>query len=79
GVLRALAAGRGGAEWGWLVVASDLADGAGGAIEWRRLTPGERTWVAGVFALAACEAAVALGLAGIDAEDAWDAVGELLE
>jgi hypothetical protein len=79
GVLRALAAGRGGAEWGWFVVASDVADGAGSAVEWRRLTAGERAWVAGVFALAACEAAVALGLAGIDAEDARNAVGELLD
>jgi hypothetical protein len=76
GVLRALAAGRGGAEWGWLVVASDVADGAGGAVEWRRLTPGERAWVGAVFALAACEAAVALGLAvadpDVDATRAWD-------
>lgn len=79
GVLRALAAGRGSAEWGWLVVASDLVDGAGGAIEWRRLTPAERTWVGAVFALAACEAAVALSLAGSDPEDAWDLVTGLIE
>ncbi|OPC79756.1 hypothetical protein B4N89_01270 [Embleya scabrispora] len=70
GVLRALASGRGTAEWGWFAVASDLVDGAGGALEWRRLTPAERTWVGAVFALAACEAAVALSLAGADSEAA---------
>ncbi|MGC0415644.1 hypothetical protein [Embleya sp. AB8] len=79
GVLRALAAGRGGAEWAWLVVASDLADGAGGATEWRRLTAAERTWVGAVFALAACEMAVAVALAAtnvdnVDVEKAWDAL-----
>ncbi|WP_406278568.1 hypothetical protein [Embleya sp. NBC_00896] len=74
GVLRALASGRGGAEWGWLVVASDVADGAGGAIEWRHLTAADRAWVAAAFALAACEAAVALSLAGVDVEEAWDAL-----
>lgn len=79
GVLRALSTGRGGAEWGWLVVASDLVDGAGGAIEWRRLTPAERIWVGAVFALAAGEAAVALALAGTDAEDAWDTVTGLID
>lgn len=79
GVLRALSQGRGGPEWAWLAVASDVADGAGGALEWRRSSGAERAWVAALFALAACDAAVAMGLAGIDADDAWDAVTGLID
>jgi hypothetical protein len=51
GLLRALRQGRGAAEWGWLVVVSDLVDAAGGP---------ERP--AKMWAVAAADAGVALAL-----------------
>jgi hypothetical protein len=66
GCLHALSQGRGAAEWAWLQVAADVADGAGTAGRWRALDRREKTWIVLLGLLAAADTAVAVALGGAE-------------
>ncbi|MDI2129153.1 hypothetical protein [Yinghuangia seranimata] len=63
---RALDRGHNAAEWAWLQVAADVADGAGTMGRWRALDPRERGWIVALGALAVVDTAVAVALGGLD-------------
>lgn len=64
----ALERGKGAAEWAWLQVASDLADGAGTVGRWRLLDRREKAWLVVLGALAVADVTVAVALGGADDE-----------
>ncbi|MGA4539273.1 hypothetical protein ACPA54_04695 [Uniformispora flossi] len=70
GCLHALSQGRGAAEWAWLQVAADVADGAGTAGRWRALDRREKTWIVLLGLLAAADTAVAVALGGAEDDGA---------
>ncbi|MGR7002015.1 hypothetical protein ACU686_35015 [Yinghuangia aomiensis] len=70
GCLHALSRGRGAAEWAWLQVAADVADGAGTAGRRRALDRREKTWIVLLGLLAAADTAVAVALGGAEGDGA---------